>query len=102
MLRVSARIPISEMAVPELLIELLPLTVTPFAAFISSAVARNLVWGLSAIYFCVFVVRPNLPSRQLKDLENHVEDTSHIHDMAIRELRHDPYFMAEAGLRLAQ
>ncbi|KAJ7242096.1 hypothetical protein C8J57DRAFT_1726482 [Mycena rebaudengoi] len=91
------------MQIPDLAAQLMPLALTPLAAFIPNAIVRDTALGLSVIYFAGFVVHPNLPSTKMKQLEKRVQDISNIHSILIRELeRYDPRATTEASLQLAQ
>ncbi|KAJ7242093.1 hypothetical protein C8J57DRAFT_1368420 [Mycena rebaudengoi] len=91
------------MQIPDLFAQLMPLTLTPLAAFIPNAIVRDTALGLSVIYFGVFVVHLNLPSTKMKQLEKRVQDVSNIHTVLIRELEtHNPRSTTEASLQLAQ
>ncbi|KAJ6591199.1 hypothetical protein DFH09DRAFT_1273846 [Mycena vulgaris] len=87
---------------PELILQLLPLALTPLAALVPKGIQRCIILGLAVVYFSGFVVRPNLPSVRMKKLEKYIDETVKIHTIAIRELQESPRFTTEASLRLAQ
>ncbi|KAJ7481726.1 hypothetical protein FB451DRAFT_1236965 [Mycena latifolia] len=87
---------------PELILQLLPLALTPLAALVPNVVQRCIILGLVVVYFAAFVVRPNLPSVRMKSLEQYIDETVNIHGIAVRELDKNPRFTAEVSLKLAQ
>jgi hypothetical protein len=87
---------------PELILQLLPLALTPLAALVPNGIQRCVVLAFAALYFGVFVVLPNLPSVRLKKLEQYIEETVNIHAIAVQELDKYPRFITETSLKLAQ
>ncbi|KAJ7777937.1 hypothetical protein DFH07DRAFT_766158 [Mycena maculata] len=87
---------------PELIIQLLPLALTPPAALVPSGVQRGIVMGFAGLYFGGFVVLPNTPSVRMKKLEKYINETVDLHAIAIREVDRNPRFVTETSLRLAQ
>ncbi|KAJ7847650.1 hypothetical protein B0H13DRAFT_1907221 [Mycena leptocephala] len=88
---------------PELILQLLPLALTPLAALVPNVVQRCIILAFVAFYFGVFVVLPNLrlPSVRLKKLEQYIEETMKIHAIAVQELERNPRFISETSLKLA-
>ncbi|KAK7019934.1 hypothetical protein R3P38DRAFT_2971401 [Favolaschia claudopus] len=87
---------------PDLVVQLLPLALTPLAGLIPNKFQRCFVLLLAVLYFTIFVVLPNRPSIRLQKLEKEIDKTLEIHAMAVQELEGDPCFVAEASLRVAQ
>ena len=87
---------------PDLILQLLPLVLTPLAALVPKGTQRCIILGLAALYFSAFVVRPNLPSVRMRKLEGDIAETVKIHAIAVQELDRNPRFTTEASLRLAQ
>jgi hypothetical protein len=87
---------------PELILQLLPLALTPLTALVPSVVQRCIILAFAALYFGVFVVLPNFPSVRLKKLEQYIEETMKIHAIAVQELDKNPRFVTETSLKLAQ
>lgn len=86
----------------QLIIQMLPLALTPLAALVPNGIQRYTILGLAALYFGACVVLPNLPSARMKKLEQYIDETAKIHAVVVRELDKNPRFIAEASLRLAQ
>ncbi|KAF7342069.1 hypothetical protein MVEN_01794200 [Mycena venus] len=87
---------------PDLLVQLLPLALTPLAALVPNGIQRCVILAFAALYFGGFVVLPNLPSVRFKKLEQFIDETVKIHATAIRELDKNPRFVTESSLRVAQ
>ncbi|KAK7001059.1 hypothetical protein R3P38DRAFT_2732188 [Favolaschia claudopus] len=87
---------------PDLVVQLLPLALTPLASLVPNNIQRCFILTLGVLYFAVFVVLPNRPSIRLRKLVKEIERTLAIHAMAVQELEGDPCFVAEASLRVAQ
>ncbi|KAJ6511465.1 hypothetical protein C8R47DRAFT_1095167 [Mycena vitilis] len=87
---------------PQLILQLLPLALTPLAALVPNDIQRCVILTLAALYFCGLVVRLNLPGVKLEKLEQCIEETVKIHVIAVQELDKDPRFVVEANLKLAQ
>jgi hypothetical protein len=87
---------------PDLIVQLLPLALTPLAALVPTGIQRWLILTLAALYFGGFVVLPNLPSVRLKKLEKYIDETVQVHAIAVQELEKDPRFVTETSLRVAR
>ncbi len=87
---------------PELIVQLLPLALTPLAALVPENTQRYAILAFAALYFCVAIVLPNLPGIRLKKLERYIEETVKIHAIAVEDLDSNPHFITETSLRLAQ
>ncbi|KAJ7777935.1 hypothetical protein DFH07DRAFT_796723 [Mycena maculata] len=92
----------TSMQIPQSVIQLLPLALTPLAALVPNGIQRGIVLGLAGLYFGGFVVLPNIPSVRMKKLEKHINETVELHAIAIREVDTNPRFVTETSLRLAQ
>ncbi|KAK7042276.1 hypothetical protein R3P38DRAFT_2889490 [Favolaschia claudopus] len=92
----------SKTQMPDLVVQLLPLALTPLAGLVPNNIQRSFILTLAVLYFTIFVVLPNRPSIRLQKLEKEIDDTLKIHAMAVQELEGDPCFVAEASLRVAQ
>ncbi|KAJ7326225.1 hypothetical protein DFH08DRAFT_335090 [Mycena albidolilacea] len=87
---------------PDLIVQLLPLALTPVAAVVPNGIQRWLILTLAALYFGGFVVLPNLPSVRLKKLEKYIDETVQVHTIAVQELENDPRFVTETSWRVAR
>ena len=87
---------------PDLIVQLLPLALTPLAALVPNGIQRCIILAFATLYFGGLVVLLNLPSVRLRKLEQYIEETVKIRATAVQELERNPRFVIETGLRLAQ